>query len=209
MAEPSPFAKSLRSPWQWAATAIVFILLFLGFIFYPALGTHNGTIAKQSPGLQKAYSIGLAMYAYANDNNGRYPTGKNSTEVFQKLIDEGYLTDGSILYDETLNAKGKVKATSNNLKPENVCWDVTAGLTTNSPDQIPLVFSTGFRVAYGPHGNATRVREDVWEGIAVFYRSNATSFAPEKTRGTVTNFIEDFPTDGTKYIQLTPDGPLP
>jgi hypothetical protein len=162
-----------------------------------------------SPGIQQARAVGLAIYCYANDHDGVYPTGKSSTEVFQTLIDDGYLTDGSVLYDETFNAKGKVKATSKKLEPENVCWDVTAGLTTNSPDQIPLVFSTGFRVNYVPRGNATRVREDVWEGIAVFYRSNATSFVPEETRGTVTNFIKDFPPDGKKYIQLTPDGPLP
>ena len=51
---------------------------------------------------------------------------KTSTEVFQKLLDEKYIADPSIFF---LAMPGKVKATSQTLTADNVCFDVTSGIT--------------------------------------------------------------------------------
>ena len=45
-----------------------------------------------------SHALGLALYSYANDNSQLYPDGTNSTEVCQKLMDGGYVTDPSIFY---------------------------------------------------------------------------------------------------------------
>jgi hypothetical protein len=136
------------------------------------------------------------MFAYANDNNGDYPGGKNSTEVFQKLLDGGYVSDPTLFYIPTDGKRRPV--VGQKLKPENVCWDVTAGVDLKSPDGVPLVFMTGYKVIYGPGTPATpiikpypqfggtRTWEDWWNnetpwgavmpGIAVYYKANNAMF---------------------------------
>ncbi len=179
-----------------------------------------------------AHALGLAMYSYANDNSGNYPDGKSSTEVFQKLMDGGYVTDATLFY---IPAAGKIKATpGQKLKPENVCWDVTASLTQNSPGELPLLFLTGYRVSYTPDGAAVPIAQDevlasrTWfqwfegepkpssvftDGAAVFYVNNSAAWvnrvtAPDGTRP-IPHFISpNYQSDGKTYVQLTPDGPL-
>ena len=92
------------------------------------------------------------MFQYANDHNQNYPDGKSSTEVFQKLIDGGYISDPAIFY---IPMVGKIKAgVGQRLKPENVCWDVTSPVDSSAPDGLPIVFSTGYKVNYVPGGAA-------------------------------------------------------
>ena len=194
---------------------------------------HGIIIDRQSAGVQEAHALGLAMYSYANDNNGNYPDGKSSTEVFQKLVDGGYVTDTSLFY---IPAPGKIKALpGQKLKPENVCWDVTGGLTNNSPGELPLLFLTGYRVSYTPGGtavpiaDATVLASRTWsqwrdgepepsrvfsDGADVFYVNNSAVYITRTTApdGTIAiqNFISaDYKPDGKTYVQLTPDGPLP
>jgi len=148
--EQSRFAKSLSSPWQWLALAIIFITLVL-----VAIGpkVYDRPHSHQNALLQCSHGIGLAMYAYANDNNGKYPTGNSSTEVFQKLVDRGYVTAPSIFYTSFVGIRSKSPANSNKLKPENVCWDVTVPADMNVSDpSLPLVFTTGYRIEYLSHG---------------------------------------------------------
>ena len=52
---------------------------------------------KQNATIQTAHGLLMALYAYSNDNEQRYPDGASSTEVFQKLMDGGYVTDASYL----------------------------------------------------------------------------------------------------------------
>jgi hypothetical protein len=189
--------------------------------------------ARQSAYLQKAHAIGLAMYSYENDHNGNYPDGKSSTEVFQKLMDGGYVTEPTVFY---VSMPGKTKPIAGQkLKPENVCWDFTSGATANSPGVLPLFFLTGYKVNYVPGGSAVpllkpypqyggRTWMEWWNGestleflnggIAAFYMSNATMFtnlsvAPNGD-DSIPNFISpDFKPDGRTYRQLAPDGPMP
>ena len=85
------------------------------------------------------------MVSYAADHDGKFPDGNTSTEVFQKLIDENYGNDPTIFY---IPLPGKTKPLAGQkLKPENVCWDVTSGLDQNSPDELPVIFMTGYLVS--------------------------------------------------------------
>jgi hypothetical protein len=101
------------------------------------------------PEMQTTRTLVLAMFQYANDNNA-YPDGKSSTEVFQKLLDGNYISDPAIFY---VPMPGKTKClVGSRLQPQNVCFDVTSGIQMNSPDDLPVVFLTGFRIAYSPGG---------------------------------------------------------
>jgi hypothetical protein len=211
MAETSQFAKSLKSPFQWIVAGYIFLIL--AAIVLAPMGERmvSRPALLQPVPLQNARVIGIALFSYANDHEGAYPTGKSSTEVFQKLIDEKYLPDSTIFYQALLNVPGKTKATSKTLKPENVCWDVTIPLDTTSPDALPVVFSTGYRVDYVPNGKATPLGARAMDGIAVCYHGNNSAWLKNDGQpdGIVTNFISQaFEPDGKKYWQLTPDGPL-
>ena len=81
------------------------------------------------------------------------PTANLLREVFQKLIDGNYVSDPDVFY-VPLAGKIKPEAFSKILKPENVSWDVTGNVDGSTPDQIPVVFLTCFRVTYVPGGSA-------------------------------------------------------
>lgn len=159
--------------------------------------------------LETARAIYLGMFSYANDHNGNYPTGKNSTEVFQKLIDEDYVSEPDIFY---FPMPGKTKPTSKKLKPDNVCWDVTITIRNDDDDQVPIVFVTGYRMIYVPGGSAIPLKRgnDI-QGIAVSYKSGEAHFVPDDglSDEIVLNAISPaFNPKGKTYQQLTPDGPL-
>ena len=182
-------------------------------------------------GINLGHLIGLAMVAYADDNNGNYPDGKSSTEVFQKLMDGGYVTNPEIFY-LPLPGKAKAQLDQKLLRPENVCWDVTGGASLKDAGDLPLFFITGFKVAYFPGGAAAPLaqyppRQRSWIGwldgepvpvtpvqtwIEV-HDVNASgklmlSKPTSNPDGTIPNFIPaDFDPTGKNYRQLTPDGP--
>jgi hypothetical protein len=216
------------SPW----VSFVLIVGIVVLVFGVALGPMSpGGIKKapQSASVQMAHAIGLALYSYANDNNQQYPDGASSTEVFQKLMNGGYVTDPSIFY---IPMPGKVKAEAGQkLKHENVCWDVTAPVDTSGPPRdLPVLFLTGYRINYVPGGAAIPVIKPFprfwkdesgvgqWvgimsykasEGIAAFYENNSASFHNVDADHTIPNFVPpDFKPDGKTYRQLTPDGVL-
>lgn len=160
--------------------------------------------AKESMGMQVARSLELAMFQYGVDHNGEYPTGSTSTEVFQKLIDEKYISDPGIFY---LDMPGKVRATSKTLKPENVCFDVTSGINGQTSDFIPVVFSTGYTVTYAPEAAATRnsASSSPFAGIAVAYKNTSARFIKAQPDGDIPAFISPQFDSGTgSYKQLEP-----
>jgi len=217
----------------------IFLLGILLILAGIALEPRPGGI-RQVPinsAIQIGRQIGMMMFEYATDNDGNYPDGKSSTEVFQKLLDGGYCTDPTIFY---ISLSGKTKSLpGQKLKPENVCWDVTSSLNQNSPSGLPLVFMTGYKVNYVPGGTAVPLVKPyppfwtrTWlgwlrgepepprnvntldPGIAAFYIGNLAKFMKFNTtvnsEGSIPNFISpDFKPDGKTYRQLTPDGPLP
>jgi hypothetical protein len=208
------------------------VVIFIALIFLSglALGPKSHKGPTQSRAVSTSHALALAMFEYANDHDNHYPDGKSSTEVFQKLMDGGYISDPEMLY---LLMKSKIKAQpGQKLKPENVCWDVTGGVDATSANQVPLVFLTGYKVTYAsgtaavplikplPHvnepvvwfGESTRYIGD--EGIAVTCKANTTMWLRLETdangKGSISNFVPpDFQPDGHTYRQLTPDGVLP
>jgi hypothetical protein len=157
--------------------------------------------AKNNATLQQSHAIGLALFSYSTDNNGKYPDGKTSTEVFQKLIDGSYVADPSIFYVDGI--PGKVKPTGNHLTADNVCFDFTSGVTAQSSDQVPLVFLTGFDMSYQNGATATRAEPTPFAGIAVFYKGNSAQFLKEVS-GTPIVVSVPFDANGETYTQLKP-----
>ena|ERR1700677_1457165 len=204
------------------------VCLFLFYIFF--LRGFCETF-KEDGAIESARTLGVALFQYAQDNNGKYPEGKSSTEIFQRLFDGGYLTftnngkeytDLDSLY---YPMPGKVRAPPGTkiLKPENICWDATCCLDEQSPDKLPLIFLTGYKVTYQAGASAvplprpTRSWSDWWQGrnyptrlIAVSDVSDSRQIKKLLPDGTIPNFIStDFDPKGKTYHQLTPDGELP
>ncbi len=190
------------------------VLIIAAIIWKSVPDTSYNRTQPVRDAIQTARSINQTMFAYASDHGGVYPIGNSSTEVFQRLIDEKYVTDPGLFFQESLNIPGKIKATSNVLKPENVCWDVTIPVDATSPDALPLVFLTGYKVNYVPDGSAVPLFSTNGKrlpGIAVCYHGNNSAFirSDGKSDGVVTNFIfQKFDPADKKYQQLTPDGPV-
>ena len=195
---------------------------------------HGIKHVRQSTSMRQAHIIGLALYSYAHDHGGNYPPGQSSTEVFQQLIDGGYVTYPGTFY---LPMAGKSAAEGRQkLRPENVCWDFTAGATAHSPGVLPVVFTTGYRVTYMPGAAAVplvqpypvyimpaRTWAQWWNGnpkpfdqpgIGAFYLNNSAKYSALvstlTSNASVPEFISpDFIPRGETYRQLTPNGPLP
>jgi hypothetical protein len=167
----------------------------------------------QNHRMQAARMIGLSLFQYANDHNEKYPVGKSSTGIFQQLIDQQYVTDPGIFY---FAMPGKTKATTNKLKPENVCFDVTNAVLPDDPDALPLVFSTGYKIDYIQGGKAHLLANGDPNGIAVCFKSFSAAFLSAQPKGIplyppafAPNTVSTFDPKGRTYLQLTPDGPLP
>jgi hypothetical protein len=167
--------------------------------------------------VQQARFINLLMFMYSTDHDGKYPEGNSSTEIFQKLLDEKYASDPAIFY---LPYAGKTKGIAGKkLKPENVCWDVTCCLDSNSSDFLPVVFMTGYKVTYVPGGSAVPLVKPFprfgWEehpnqtffgwlmgrptghyagtgGLAVLYKANNASFRKLETSSNSDGIVPHF-----------------
>ncbi len=183
------------------------VLAWLALALFSAPASAQMQIARNNAVMQQVHAIGLAMFSYANDNNGAYPTGNSSTEVFQKLIDGGYVSDPSLFF---VKMPGKVASASNQLKPENVCFDVTVTIDNKSSDQVPLVYLTGFRVSFTPGSSAVPVSDAAKQaaGLPVYYKGNNAVFLRSGPDGSVPHFVFPSYRDDAHYRQLTPEGPL-
>jgi type II secretory pathway pseudopilin PulG len=203
-------ARQGMSGWVIAAivTAVLFVLAIpcIAILAGIALGPiTNGILkAKENMSMQQARQIEIAMFSYANDHNGAYPTGTTSTEVFQKLIDGQYVTDPAVFY---IAMPGKTKPTSSHLTAENVCYDVTSGVTSDSSDDVPLVFATGYVMTYSPNAmtEPDSSAKSAFPGMAVAYKTNSARFFNARSDGTVPGVISVTFDPGSKsYQQLKP-----
>jgi archaellum component FlaG (FlaF/FlaG flagellin family) len=191
---------------------IVAALVLALFLLRPK--THISAMAQESSAMQTAYTIQLAMVQYARDHGGKYPDGKSSTEVFQKLIDGRYLNKPEVYF---IDMPGKVRAdaSATRLSPENVGYDVTVSMTDNTPELVPSVFATGYRIKYKPGGSAIPLADHrrsaaCQDGLPVAYANDHAYFKETSDpNGVVTNVIRTDANLGPgPYTQLTPDGPL-
>jgi hypothetical protein len=185
---------------------------------------------KEANKMADARDLGLTLFNYSEDHDGQYPEGKNSTEVFQKLLDGGYLVndDGSAKLDLGVlyyPMPGKVKAAAGTkvLKPENICWDVTCCISKDDSEELPLLYLTGYKITYKPGGSAIPLPHPprTWlewlhgkqypdKFIVATYKNNSSKHFKAMPDGTIPDFISIFFSDeGKTYHQLTPDGELP
>jgi len=134
--------------WLTVIVVALMVLVLPKILIGPMGGLHP---ALESAAMQTCRVLALAMFSYANDHDDRYPDGKSSTEVFQKLLDGNYISDPNILF---VPLPGKVRSSGSKLKPENVAYDVTTGVDGHSSDSVPIVFLTGFRLEYRSGGSA-------------------------------------------------------
>jgi hypothetical protein len=187
----------------------------IAFVITAVMMPPSGHIPKsaQSIRLQNARTIGLCLFQYGQDHNGKYPAGTSSTDIFQQLIDQQYVTDLEIFY---FAMPGKTKATTNKLKPENVCFDVTNAVLPDDPEALPIVFSTGYKIDYIQGGKAHLLANGDPNGVAVFFKDNSAAFLRAQPEGIPLfstdfgpNTAPEFDPKGRTYRQLTPDGPLP
>jgi type II secretory pathway pseudopilin PulG len=193
--------------------AVIVLLFIIPCLAGVALGPITLGIkkAKESASMQTTRALALAMYSYALDHNGTYPDGKTSTEVFQKLLDGKYITDPGLFY---LAMPGKVRATSTTLTAANVSYDVTSGITSDSPDSLPVVFCTGYGVSYlaGANADPDSAASSPFPGtgaagggMAVACKNNNARFITAGVDGTIVGFIApDFNPGPKMYRQLKP-----
>jgi hypothetical protein len=219
------------------AALVLFALVFLFGIALGPIAPGTGRHPQQGEAMQTTRSVALAMFQYANDNDGKYPDGASSTEVFQKLMDGQYISDPAIFF---VALPGKVRAeTGAKLKPENVAYDVTSGVDAHSPDGLPVVFLTGFRMNYATGASvvslvrpfpsiagswsflsSSRDSSTTFDGLPVAYKSNNAFFRVSYLAGHPTQYTPDgygivpnvvppdFDAHAQIYRQLTPDGIL-
>ena len=197
---------------------LLFVALSVVILWVPNGGTPRGPASKA---VFQCREIGLALVKYASDHGGRFPEGHSSTEVFQKLIDDHDVDDPALFF---YPLAGKVKPGTNTLKPENVGWDVTCCVDADSPDSLPLVFITGYKVDYMAGAGVHLLKKetsftwtDWWNAkavrlyfVAVFYKNfSARALMSPDNSGLFPGFIPaDFDSKEEIYRQLTPDGEL-
>ena len=206
MANRNPLNQVILISALLCGAGIVVVLCFLGFVFFSAgksFAVAEGPIYKDPKWvgsfnvLMQTDTISHMMAAYAADHGGNYPDGKTSTEVFQKLLDGNYASDPNVFF---CDLSGKKMPRTRTLTSDNVCFDVTGGITATSSGRIPVVFTTGFIVTYEPGAGVTRDPDANWspDRIAVTYKNGVGATDPER-------FIEsDFQTGNAKYVQLKP-----
>lgn len=200
--------------------AIISILLS---VLVPAAWNALKT-ARQSAAAQSSHGIAQLMLQYAMDQ-GQYPDATTSTDVCKLLLSKKYLTSPDIFYLQG-GAQKKFTGTNpaTNLTAQNVSWDITGmdgtgttsgpvGISLNSPDELPVIFSTGGTVNYPKQAGAgsatcTAAGPMGTDGLAVTYRDAHSVFVKiDSTDGsyTISNFIAgSFDPEGQIYVQRKP-----
>jgi hypothetical protein len=190
---------------------LIYILLFLWVNLIPPRHSKDWIAMMHCMVLAHA----LASYEEAH---GHLPEGKTSTEVFQNLLDDGGFGCGPEYF--YVERPGKVPPTSDRLRPESVCFDVTFCSAPANSDKVPLVFLTGYRVVYQARASAMPINpmpERSWSEWFFCSRSIASPYMvfsygnggqrpiTASSDGTIPNFIPaDFDAKGKTYRQLTP-----
>jgi hypothetical protein len=123
--------------WNYVRARCVFLLLIATILW-------NFTIDKSKPLSSRATIIGAALLKYAITHHGQFPPGKTSTEVFAHLVDDKDAKPAVFWFP----IAGKSKPVNKGLRPENVCFDLTYGTDSQSPDWVPFVYPTGYRIDY-------------------------------------------------------------
>jgi type II secretory pathway pseudopilin PulG len=153
--------------------------------------------AKQSAGMQTARTIGLAEFAFSNDNNNSYPdtgiptgnTGTDATTIAKPLLAGSYVTDPTVFFISGGTAKKFTGTTpAQNIAVSNISFDFVgtgSGIGTNYPDALPVCMSTivggtqpTLTAAAGTAITCAPIATNPFgiDGVAVAYKSNSSKF---------------------------------
>ncbi len=128
---------------------IMVVITIIGILLGLGLPAIFGALksAKEQASAANAHNIAIAMFLYANDNNGIYPaeTGTSYT-AFQVLYSGKYLTDPANLILPNTTAKSTTpNGDTITLAANNNCWQYVVNgsgpLTGNDPYSCLLICS--------------------------------------------------------------------
>lgn len=191
----------------YAALIIVLLALALITPFILKESADAASLNRASDGCSQAQGIVAALNHYAKDHGGRYPEGQSSTEVFQQLLDGAYLDDPGI-FSTYPPLDHKVKALHSPLRPENVSFDFTSGADATSPDTLPLVFTTGYKVTYLADGQVVPFPKQWFNGRSIGFCTKGGNPQGRPITAAHCFLPADFDPKGQTFRQLTPDGEL-
>jgi len=118
---------------------VISIIGLLAGLATPAIqkGLEKG---KQTTDVSNGRQTGMILFAYANDESlggGIYPTtGTTSTEIFNLLITNGFITTHKVLSGN--GVRSPLTAGTNPIDSESVAWAYTKGLAITDGG-IPLL----------------------------------------------------------------------
>jgi prepilin-type N-terminal cleavage/methylation domain-containing protein len=177
---------------------LVELLVVIGIIAIlagVALGPITSGIkkAQQSSGVQTSRTIALSEFQYANDNSQTYPFGTTAADVAKLLLAGNYISDPTIFYiGGSTEAKYTGATAATDIAATNISYDFTetsasAGLNSNAPDQLPVIFSSyGTSVTFPPAAGGYSITFKTSNpygqaGCAVCYKSNSAKFVVGQT----------------------------
>jgi prepilin-type N-terminal cleavage/methylation domain-containing protein len=184
---------------------IAIIALLAGIAIGPITGALK--TAKDNAGMQTTHALYIADFQYSIDNSNAFADGADAGAVANALLNGGYITDPTIFL--ITGCKTTVKAVpgqgggngkSASMTAANSSWDFMGyttgtGLTSNDPDQVPLIWATGNTLALPlasaevlPVGTDNPFGTD---GVPVVYKSGASKFQKASiTTQSIANFVD-------------------
>ena len=185
---------------------VIAIIALLAGVALPAV---TGAIkkAKENTAMQTSHGLSLAMFQFANDNNQTYPGSLGTVviasdeDVFNHQLVPTYISNTDALW---LSGAGGTKYTGPTnpatIAKANLSWDTVlhadnTGLTSNDPDQTPVIISTGSTVGqWGTVGTPGAVQATIsggdiannpfgTDGVAISYKDMSSAFMTSTNNG--------------------------